>query len=194
MVFTEFFNAISNNIILVTLIGSFFGALFGVSIPAYYLEINSEIRLRKALKAELKYNIERINVLGRLLTTSGIFSPFLDSQVGRNRVDLYILHHPFPLKICSSIVFEEKWIEISRFREELVIKLKKYYEQIQELQEIVDYIIEHQKQGGLDNEFLIKYANDQKTLLLNDSRDLLQYHEFNCFGLFNAIWQRFMLK
>nr|WP_319538412.1 hypothetical protein [uncultured Methanospirillum sp.] len=98
-----------NNILLITLIGAFLGALFGVSLPIYYIEILETIKLRKALKAELNYNLERLKILDQNLNNSSICSPYLRNLMKKNPD--FILNnctHPFPLIICSDLVFKEK--------------------------------------------------------------------------------------
>ncbi|WP_319580053.1 hypothetical protein [uncultured Methanospirillum sp.] len=192
---TPILSIISDNSLQITLIGAFFGALLGVSLPIYYLEILNDIKLRKSLKSEIEYNLNKLKELNHLIIASSIRSPYLEKAIKHGiKIDMYLAYHPFPLKICSNLVFQEKWIDISSLQEDLVMKLKKYYEDIQELQQIIDYIIAHQQAGVFNNDILINYALKQKEELIKNSRELLQYHEFNCFGKFNAIWQRFFLK
>lgn len=180
-----------------TILGAFFGALFGVMIPLFCSEIKNEIAIRKAIKAELLYNIDRLNKLAVLIGVSGIPSEIATRLSSGQPINLgsSVAFVPFSLEIGSSRVYNEKWVEISKLREIFIRRIKFYYEDLVELQKLLDYTIDRCKSGNFDNDNTFKYIFDTQTKLLSESKNILsEFHELHCFGFFNTIWQKMFLK
>lgn len=180
-----------------TILGAFFGALFGVGIPYFYLNLKNGIAIRLALKSEITYNSSRLAILTRLIGVSGVPSD-IATRISRGypiNIGSSVAYHPFSLKICSTRVFDEKWVEISQLRESFVIRIKKYYEDIEELQRFTDFIFERVKPGNFDNDnaFIYLFVR-QKELSRESQRMLDDFHELQCFGLYNAICQKIFLR